>query len=152
MDKQDDPAATTDEQPVPIAPIEDLATSDARAFAAANALPSRTDPKIGPEPPSPPPNASDRIVAAVNHAQTTRAQTRKRKPIAIYVAGAVLIIVVVTLVLVASKSKTASSNTSSSGGVLTVPTPSNSDTNGFSGNVQQDIKTCSNAVNAALEC
>jgi hypothetical protein len=134
--------------------IDDLTKADARTFAAAygvqadNSEPTdiKQNPKISP-------TQDSRVLQAVKQAQVVRAAYDKPRPIALYVAVAVTLALVVAISIALSlKTQNSASSSNSSGASLTIPTPDSSGTNGLSKQVQQDLKNCSNVVNAALEC
>ncbi|HUD10792.1 MAG TPA: hypothetical protein VMS08_00155 [Candidatus Saccharimonadia bacterium] len=144
MDDQSQPAPHT---------IDDLTKADARAFTAAYGLqPDNSEHKAG-ESSKISPSKDDLVSQAVKQAEVVRTAYDKPQPVAIYIAVAAFLALVVTLSLVLSpKPQNTASSSNSSGGILTIPTPNSSATSGLSNQAQQDIKTCSNVVNAALEC
>ena len=109
---------------------DDLIAADAHAFAAEN--------KVTTEPPKNPPTQ-------------IQAEPRKSRPVAFYIAAAILLALGLALTIALSpKPENTAGTPSSSNGLLAVPTPDSSDTKGLSNQAQQDIKTCSNTVNAVL--
>jgi len=111
----------------------DLVGADAQAFIAQN--------KIARAPKSQSASASP----------VTYAGSSRLRPVYLYAAIALLVALglMLSFVLTANR-KPATGAPSPSDGVLSVPTPDNSDLKGLSKQAQQDIKTCSNAVNAVL--
>jgi hypothetical protein len=140
-----EPAPMTDQPEPQQAPAEDLAQADAKAFMAANNI--HSDSGIKPSDPA------DRVAVAVTNAETHRDQALKHKPpVALYVIAAAAVIVLVIVLSLLHQATPKGSSGNNSAGLLTVPTPNNNNTSGLSNQAQQDIKTCSNVVNAALEC
>ncbi len=140
MDNQNQPQTT-----------DDLTDADARAFVASSGLQPDDSEDHEDARPESPPTSEEKVFQAVKQAQKARAAYSKAQPVAVYIAVAVLLALVITAGLVLA-SNARNDNSTSSGGLLAVPTPNSAGSSGLSNQTQQDIKTCSNVVNAALEC
>lgn len=133
--------------------IDDLTKTDARAFVAAYGLqPDSREPNDN-TPPKISPSKDTRVLQAIKQAQVLRAAYDRPRPIKLYIAVAACLALMITLGIALSlKAQNSASSSTSSGSNLTIPTPDSSGTSGLSKQVQQDLKNCSNVVNAALEC
>ena len=137
----------------------DLAKADARAFMAAAGLKPQAEAQP-PGTPTPPISGGSAKAAQGPGGQAVFGAGGVRRPgakpglsLTVYIAIAAIVVLVITLSLVAgfSKPKSATGSANSTN-ILSVPTPNAANTAGLPSQAQQDIKTCSNVINAALEC
>lgn len=143
--------------PLPGPPIDELTRADAKAFMAAFDAPSKnqsqasgdSDAAAG-EPSAVPPIMPSQTASSAGGVTAASHEARSSWPL--YAAVIALIILALTVTLVTSLSKPSGTSTNSAG-ILSVPNAPNATGNsGLSNQVKQDVKTCSNVVNAALMC
>ena len=130
----------------------DLVTSDAQAFMEANQLGTSEDQA---SPSAPKPDQGHVVNQAILLSNGIRPVTIKRAtPPWIYIAVAVALLIALALSYLATKpnGSASNSNSGSSTGLGVPQAPGSSSSQGLDNQIQNDVKTCSNIVNAALSC